>query len=78
MPAPTPARTFSAAAYATRAMFGVGFLVLGGIALYRVVIAPAPPGNKIIGSALGLAMIALGIFRITQYLRWKRGSVPPA
>ncbi len=78
MPTPPPTRSFSAAAYLTRALFGVGFLVLGGIALYRVAIAPAPPGNKIIGSALGIAMIALGAFRIGQYFRWKRASGPPA
>lgn len=57
--------------YRARAFFGLGFLVLGAIALSRVATARAPPGNKIIGCALGVAMIALGIYRIVQYVRWK-------
>ena len=74
----TPNRRVLALGYRARALFGVGFLALGAIALYRVAIAPAPPANKTIGAALGVAMVALGVFRIVQYVRWKRegGALP--
>jgi hypothetical protein len=78
MPTPPPNRSVLAVTYHTRGLFGVGFLVLGTIALYRVLTAPAAPGNKIIGAALGTAMVGLGVYRIVQYLRWKRESEPPA
>ena len=71
MPAPPPQRSVASVTYTARALFGVGFLVLGAIALYRVA-APGPSGNKIIGGVLGIAMVALGVFRIMQYVRWKR------
>ena len=73
-----PNRRVLALGFQARALFGVGFFALGAVALYRVVVAAAPAGNKVIGAALGVAMIALGVFRIVQYLRWKREGGPPA
>jgi len=62
-----------AVTYRSRAVFGFGFVVLGAIALYRVVLAAgAPLNSKLIGGALGVAMIGLGVFRIAQYERWRR------
>jgi hypothetical protein len=75
MPAPPPQpRNLTTATYTARGFFGAGFLVLGALALYKVAVAAAPPGNKIMGGALGVAMILLGIYRIRQYLLWRRES----
>ncbi len=52
-----------------RAMFGVGFLALGGVTLWRILITPAPGANKTLGLLLAVAMIGLGITRIAQYVR---------
>jgi hypothetical protein len=52
-----------------RAMFGVGFLALGGVTLWRILITPAPGANKTLGTLLAVAMIGLGITRIAQYVR---------
>lgn len=52
-----------------RAMFGVGFLALGGVTLWRILITPAPGANKTLGMLLAVAMIGLGITRIAQYVR---------
>ncbi|MBV9440201.1 MAG: hypothetical protein JOZ24_09445 [Candidatus Eremiobacteraeota bacterium] len=65
---PSPERTI----YAARAFFGVGFILLGAIALWRVAVATTP--NKGIGFGLGLAMIALGVFRLLQFARYRRTS----
>ena len=55
-----------------RAMFGLGFLALGAVTLWRIGTVAVPPGNKLIGLLLAFAMIGLGIFRIIQYVRYRR------
>ncbi len=60
--------------YTSRAAFGVGFVVLGAIALDRVLTAAAPVNSKLIGGALGAVMIVLGVVRIAQYVRWRRAG----
>jgi hypothetical protein len=62
--------------YRYRAAFGLGFLVLGAVTLYRVAVIAAPPSNKILGASLAVAMIALGVARLVQYARYKRESGP--
>ncbi|HZO95451.1 MAG TPA: hypothetical protein VFB22_17005 [Candidatus Baltobacteraceae bacterium] len=73
MPPPPPNRS-AHAIHLSRAVFGVGFVALGALAFARVALAAAPPGSKIVGGALGLAMIALGLVRIGLYVRWRRGA----
>jgi hypothetical protein len=58
--------------YGYRATFGLGFVVLGAVTLWRVATVPVPPGNKVVGVVLALAMIALGAARIVQYVRYRR------
>jgi hypothetical protein len=58
--------------YGYRATFGLGFVVLGAVTLWRVATVPVPPGNKVVGVVLALAMIALGTARIVQYVRYRR------
>jgi hypothetical protein len=60
------------AVYAYRAAFGLGFVVLGAVTLWKVASVAVPAGNKIIGAALAVAMIALGAARIVQYVRYRR------
>lgn len=57
-----------------RAAFGVGFMVLGAVTLWRVAAATAPATNKIIGALLAVAMIGLGLARIMQYVRGRGGA----
>ncbi len=52
-----------------RALFGVGFIALGGATLWRILSAPAPGGKKTLGVALSVVLIGLGITRIAQYAR---------
>ncbi len=52
-----------------RALFGVGFVALGAVTLWRVLATPAPGANKTLGVLLALAMVGLGIARIVQYAR---------
>ncbi|MGD0052764.1 MAG: hypothetical protein ABSD03_13265 [Vulcanimicrobiaceae bacterium] len=59
-----------------RALFGVGFTILGAVMVWRVAIAPAPLSGKLIGGLLGLALLALGVTRVAQFVRWRRGSGP--
>jgi cadmium resistance protein CadD (predicted permease) len=73
-PPPVPPRSVASITYTSRAAFGLGFIVLGAIALYRVLTTAAPVNSKLIGGALGVVMIGLGIFRIVQYLRWRRAG----
>jgi hypothetical protein len=58
--------------YGYRATFGLGFVVLGAVTLWRVATVPVPLGNKVIGLILALAMIVLGAVRIVQYVRYRR------
>jgi hypothetical protein len=58
--------------YSYRATFGLGFIVLGALTLWRVATVPVPAGNKIVGVVIAVAMIALGAFRIVQYVRYRR------
>jgi hypothetical protein len=44
--------------------------------VWRVAIAPAPLSGKLIGGLLGLALLALGLTRIAQFVRWRRGAGP--
>ena len=57
-----------------RAVFGVGFVVLGGATLWRVLATPAPAANKALGALLALAMVGLGAARIAQYVRARRAG----
>jgi hypothetical protein len=59
-----------------RAAFGLGFTALGAVMVWRVAMAPAPVSGKLIGGLLGLALLALGLTRIAQFLRWRRGAGP--
>jgi hypothetical protein len=59
-----------------RAAFGFGFAALGAVMVWRVAIAPAPLSGKLIGGLLGLALLALGLTRIAQFVRWRRGAGP--
>ena len=72
-PAPMPARR-AHVIYLSRAVFGIGFLVLGGLVLARVLAAAAPAGSKVVGAALGVVMVTLGCVRIGQYLRLRRDA----
>ena len=62
------------AIYRFRAFFGLGFVVLGVVTLWRVAVAPAPANNKILGTLLAVAMIGLGTARLVQYARYRRGG----
>jgi hypothetical protein len=59
-----------------RAAFGLGFTVLGAVMVVRVAIAPAAVGEKLLGGVLGLALLALGVTRVAQFLRWRGGAGP--
>lgn len=59
-----------------RAVFGAGFVLLGAITVWRVIIASAPPNSKILGGLLGVVMVGLGIARIMQYVRGRDGAGP--
>jgi len=72
VPPPPPEQRYQVV-YVSRAAFGVGFIVLGALALARVVMANAPVQSKAVGSVLGLAMIGLGAARLVQYVLWRRG-----
>ena len=52
-----------------RAIFGLGYLLLGALALWRLAAAPGVPQAKILGALVCAAMIALGAWRIGEYLR---------
>lgn len=52
-----------------RAFFGVGFIGLGAVTLWRVAVASAPPNSKLLGGLLAVAMIGLGVARVMQYVR---------
>ena len=58
-----------------RALFGLGFVVLGVVTAVRIGMVQAPASNKVLGVMLAIVMIALGGVRIGQYLRARRG--PP-
>lgn len=60
--------------YRYRAVFGLGFVVLGGVTLWRVVVAPAPANNKILGVLLAVVMIGLGAARLAQYARYRQSG----
>ena len=59
-----------------RAAFGLGFIVLGAVTLWRVLVAAAPPNSKILGALLAVAMVGLGAARMLQYARHRRGAGP--
>lgn len=52
-----------------RALFGIGFVALGALTLWRILITPAPGANKSLGVLLAVVLIGLGITRIVQYVR---------
>lgn len=58
--------------YLYRALFGVGFLVLGAMTVYRVAVAPGPLTSKTLGLLTALVFLALGGVRIGQYVRARR------
>jgi hypothetical protein len=57
-----------------RGAFGAGFAVLGLVTAVRVAMVPGPWQSKIVGLALGLVMLGLGITRIVQYQQWRRSQ----
>ena len=61
------------AVYAYRAVFGLGFVLLGAVTLVRIAAVAAPAPNKVLGVLLALAMIALGGARIAQFVRYRNG-----
>jgi hypothetical protein len=69
-------RTRQTAVLRFRAVFGLGFLLLGLVMLWRVALAGAPAQNKLIGLAFALVMIGLGVVRIRDYARARRGGGP--
>jgi hypothetical protein len=58
--------------YRYRAVFGAGFLALGAVTLWRIVLAPGPAGSKVWGVLFALALIGLGAARVAQYFRARR------
>jgi hypothetical protein len=60
------------AVYRYRAVFGLGFVVLGAVTLWRVAVTSVPASNKFLGVLLALAMIGLGVARLMQYARYRR------
>jgi len=59
-----------------RAVFGAGFVLLGAVTVWRVIVASAPANNKILGALLGIVMVGLGVARIMQYVRGRGGAGP--
>jgi uncharacterized membrane protein HdeD (DUF308 family) len=55
-----------------RALFGLGFIILGLVMVTRVVVTPAPANSKVLGALLGLAILALGVARVVQYAKARR------
>jgi hypothetical protein len=55
--------------YRMRAAFGLGFIILGLVTVWRIATAPAPPNSKLIGGLLALVLIGLGTARVVQYVR---------
>ncbi|HTJ25881.1 MAG TPA: hypothetical protein VMA36_06940 [Candidatus Limnocylindria bacterium] len=55
-----------------RAAFGVGFLALGLVMLWRILAQPAPPASKMLGALLAVVLMGLGATRIVLYLRARR------
>ncbi len=62
--------------YLFRALFGIGFIVLGTVTAFRVAIVPGAVGTKTLGFLFALVLIALGGVRIGQYVRARRGPPP--
>jgi hypothetical protein len=61
--------------YRLRAAFGLGFVGLGIVTLWRVATVPAGTNGKLIGGVLAVALIALGTARVLQFVRQrKRGA----
>ncbi len=67
-------RTNQTAVLRFRAVFGLGFLLLGLVMAWRVGFAAAPAQNKLIGIVFALVMIALGVVRIRDYARARGGG----
>jgi hypothetical protein len=61
--------------YLYRALFGLGFMVLGAVVARNVAVSQTP-GNKLPGFLFAGVMIALGGVRIVQYVQARRR--PPA
>lgn len=55
-----------------RAAFGAGFIALGGVVLWRILLQPAPAANKTLGVFLAIAMMALGVARVMTYVKARR------
>jgi 1,4-dihydroxy-2-naphthoate octaprenyltransferase len=55
-----------------RAAFGIGFLALGAVMLWKIVAQPAPIASKTLGILLALVLMGLGGTRIALYLRARR------
>ncbi len=69
-------RTNQTAVLRFRAVFGLGFLLLGLVMMWRVALASAPAQNKVIGLVFALVMIGLGVVRVRDYVRARRGAGP--
>lgn len=70
-------RNVSRTVYLSRALFGLGFILLGGVTAFRVLLNPAPPDKKWLGLILAVVMVALGGVRVGQYLRSRNAPPPP-
>ena len=55
-----------------RAIFGLGYVLFGALALWRVFTAPAPPNAKLLGLLFALALIALGVVRLAAFAKARR------
>ncbi|HEY4440831.1 MAG TPA: hypothetical protein VGN14_10260 [Candidatus Elarobacter sp.] len=57
------------AIYRMRALFGVGFIILGLLTVWRATTTDAGGNSRIIGYVLAVALIGLGAGRIVQFVR---------
>lgn len=55
-----------------RALFGLGFVVLGIVTAVRIGMVDAPASNKVLGVMFAIVLVALGGVRVWQYLRIRR------
>ena len=62
--------------YRMRALFGVGFIILGLLVVWRAATTDAGGNSRVVGYVLAVALIGLGAGRIVQFVRMKkRGDV---
>ena len=59
------------AIYRMRAAFGLGFILLGLVTVWRVATTPAAQTSRVIGWLLAIALIGLGAARVVQFVRMR-------